>query len=331
MLPRRKSGLHFPLARLRLKASFGLLKTPPPSRRAFLRSSLPAALLAALASRLPAQSAALPLRASLERVYIQWLQAMAQRDAVRWAAVTSRYRQMCLRNQVVSLKQPWPKAIFNSFFRPPDLLRLQFVDAAEAGPVARLVYFGRVDFGFVEGEITPENPLMLHFLKEDGAWKFNTLQYINLGSDDDLKREIKAGGRTWLERDDFLLDPAPPELPKSCPEPYQVATISVLAVGCRAEIELNAGLHRESVENTSAEQVIIGGLRKGANKITVRPVLKPIGHPGPPRLEIVVTARTGNPERPIARLLNWKIPDETWKESYDLSVWLKSAAAVSGP
>lgn len=256
---------------------------------------------------------------------------MRQRDAVRWAAVTSRYRQMCLRNQVVSLKQPWPRAVFSSFFRPPDLTRLQFVDAAEAGPVARLVYFGRVDFGFVEGEITPENPLMLHFLKEEGSWKFNTLQYINLGPDEVLKREIRSGGRTWLDREDFLLDPTPPVPPKPCPEPYQIATISVLAIGCRAEVELNNGLHRETIENTSAEHVIIGGLRKGANKITIRPTLRPIGHPGPPRLEIVVMARTGNPQRPIARLLNWKIPDETWKESYELSVWLKSAASVSGP
>lgn len=271
------------------------------------------------------------LRSKLEQVYIQWLQAMVQRDAARWAAVTSRYRQMCLRNQVVSLKQPWPKAIFNSFFRPPDLLRLQFVDAAEAGAVARLVYFGRVDFGFVDGEITPENPLMLHFLKEDGSWKFNTLQYINLGPDEELKREIRAGGKTWLARDDFRLDPTPPTPPKSCPEPYQVATVSVLAVGCRAEVELNNGLHRETVENTSAEQVVIGGLRKGANKITIRPTLRPLGFPGPPRLEIVVMARTGNPERPTARLLNWKIPEGPWKESYDLSVWLKSAASISGP
>jgi hypothetical protein len=271
------------------------------------------------------------LRSSLEQVYVQWLQAMVQKDLTRWAKVTSRYRQMCLRNQVVSLKQPWPHAVFTSFFRPPDLTKLAFIDASASGAAARLVYFGRVDFGFVEGEITPENPLMLHFLNEDGGWKFNTLQYVNLGSDDVLKREIRAGGRTWLQRDDFVLDPQPPALPKPCPEPYQVGTISVLAVGCRVEIEVNGGPHRESVENTSADHVIIGGLRKGANKITVRPTLRPIGHPGPPRLEIIVTARTGNPARPIARLLTWKIPDETWKESYDLNVWLKSAASLSGP
>jgi hypothetical protein len=59
------------------------------------------------------------LRASLERVYVQWLQAMVQKDITRWASVTSRYRQMCLRNQVVSLKQPWPRAVFTSFSVPP--------------------------------------------------------------------------------------------------------------------------------------------------------------------------------------------------------------------
>ena len=74
------------------------------------------------------------------------------------------------------------------------------------------------------------------------------------------------------------------------------------------EIEVNGGPHRETVENTSSDLIIIGGLRKGANKITVRPALRPIGQPGPPRLEIIVLARTGNPARPIARLLAWKIP-----------------------
>ena len=323
--------MHFSLACRHLEASLGRLKTPASSRRAFLRWSLPAAGFTALAPRLSAQSPDAALRSSLERVYVQWLQAMYQKDLARWSAVTSRYRQMCLRNQVVSLKQPWPRAIFTSFFRPPDLTKLLFIDASASGAAARLVYFGRVDFGFVEGEITPENPLMLHFLNEDGAWKFNTLQYVNLGSDEALKRDIRAGGRRWLERDDFLLDPNPPELPKSCPEPYQVATISVLAEGCRAEIEINHGLHKERIENTSSEHVIIGGLRKGANKLTVRPTLRPLGHPGPPRLEIIVMARTGNPERPTSRLLTWKIPDETWKESYDLGVWLKSAASLGGP
>jgi len=308
------------------------LKTLTPSRRQFLRWSLPAAAASVLTGRPVLAAPSDPaLRAVLDGIYIRWITAMSQKDLPRWSAVTSRYRQMCLRNQVVSMKQPWPQAIFQSFFHPPDLLKLQFIDATASGACARLVYFGRVDFGFVEGEITPENPLMLHFLKEDGAWKFNTLQYINLGNDDNLKREIRAGGRTWLEREDFRLDPQQPEIPKACAEPYQVATVSVLAEGCRAVIEDNGGAHREIIENTNAEHVIIGGLRKGANKLTVRPVPSPIGHPGPPQLQVIVMARTGNPAKPIAKLLDWKIPAETWKESYDLSVWLKSAASISGP
>ncbi len=307
------------------------LKTPRSSRRQFLRWSLPAAGLLACPAVLRASAAERALRVELEKVYIQWYQAMVQKDISRWAAVTSRYRQMCLRNQVVSLKQPWPRAVFQSFFRPPDLSRLEYIDASASGAAARLVYFGRVDFGFVEGEITPENPLMLHYLNEDGAWKFNTLQYVNLGNDENLKREIRAGGKTWLQREDFRLDSTPPEMPRPCPEPYQVATISVLAAGCRAEIEVNGGPHRETVENTTADHIIIGGLRKGANKITIRPLLSPVGQPGPPRLEIMVLARTGNPTRPTARLLNWKIPDEPWKKTYEVSVWLKSAATISGP
>lgn len=259
------------------------------------------------------------------------MQAVGQKDVVRWGAVTSKYRQMCLRNQVVSLKQPWPQAVFRSFFRPPNLAQLKFIDASSSGPVGRLVYFGRVDFGFVEGEITPENPLMLHFLKEDGNWKFNTLQYVNLAGDDVLKRDIRAGGKAWLNREDFVLDSQPPVMPKACPEPYQVGTVSVLANGCRVTVEMNEGLHQETIENTSADHVIIGGLRKGVNKITVYPLLSPVGQPGPPVLRIKVLAKTGNPQAPYAQLLDWKIPDGEWKKTYDLNVFLKSAVSASGP
>ncbi|MDB6134510.1 MAG: hypothetical protein JWM59_2753 [Verrucomicrobiales bacterium] len=309
------------------------LKSYHPTRRAVCRWSFLAALGAAGPGALTARGQAQgpSLRTAMERVYLDWMQAVSHKDAVRWGAATSRYRQMCLRNQVVSLKQPWPQAVFRSFFRAPQIGRLRFVDASAAGPVGRLVYFGQVDFGFVDGEVTPENPLMLYFLKEDGGWKFNTLQYVNLSGDEALKRDIRAGGKEWLNRPDFAMDPRPPAMPKPCPEPYQVATISVLANGCRVTVEVNDGLHQETVENTSADHVIIGGLRKGANKVTVYPLPSAIGQNGPSDLRIRVMAKTGNPQAPHALLLNWKIPPAPWKSSYELSVFLKSAYSVGGP
>lgn len=301
------------------------------SRRTVFRWSL---LAASLVAGVPISSLALStdrsLRADLEGVYVDWLQAVGQKDAIRWAAATSRYRQMCLRNQVVSLKQPWPQAVFQSFFRAPALDGLKFIDATASDEVARLVYFGQVDFGFSDSEVAPENPLMLHFLKEDGRWKFNTLQYVNLGGDDALKRDIRTGGKTWLSREDFTMDTKAPAMPKPCPVPYQVATISVMANGCRATVEVNDGLHQETIENTTADHVIIGGLRKGANKIMVYPLPSPVGQTGAPQLQLRVQARTGNPNAPYARLLTWKIPDGEWKKSYELSVWLKSAVTASG-
>ena len=51
------------------------------------------------------------LRSELERTYVSWLQAMRRSDMAAFATQTSRYRQMCLRNEVVSLRQPWPAAV----------------------------------------------------------------------------------------------------------------------------------------------------------------------------------------------------------------------------
>lgn len=301
-----------------------------PYRRSFLRQAVLAAGggLWLTGARSATASGSNPgLRYELEKVYLQWLQAMNQKDIGRWAAATSRYRQMCLRNQVVSLKQPWPRAVFNLMLQAPNVTRLQFLDASELGDTARLVYFGRVDFHIVPGEITPENPLILNFLKEDGAWKFNGLQYVNLNHDEGLKREVRAGGKLWLMEEDFQLTGEYPEIPKPCPEPYQVATVSVTALGCSATVEIN-GIHRERVDNTSADHVVIGGLRKGANAVRVTPSLRSGQSAERAKLSVIVNARTNVPGRTYMKLLHWTPPSIPWEKSYDLRVMVRSVAEL---
>src|SRR6478609_6224593 len=83
------------------------------------------------------------LRTELERAYIAWLAAMRTKDMAGFSASTSRYRQMCLRNEVVSLRQQWPAAVFKSMLQAPDVSKLSFIDATATGDTARAVYFGR--------------------------------------------------------------------------------------------------------------------------------------------------------------------------------------------
>lgn len=291
------------------------------TRRILLCTALPAA--AAVSRRAQAQESRDALRRALENVYYSWRQALARRDVTRWGAATSRYRQMCLRNRIVSMRQSWPKAVFDTVFEAPDLNGLAFQDASALGDTARLVYFGRVDFRFVPGELTPENPLVLHFLRESGAWKFNTLQYVNLGANETIRQQVRAGNRVWLDAEEFRLTGVYPDVPKPCPAPYQIAQISAEARNARVEFDVNDGTHVHVVDDTVADEIITGGLRKGPNRLVIRPWKRP-GASSKASVKVNVYSRTGNPARPLVRLLSWEPPDREWRFEYELSIFVKS-------
>lgn len=286
-------------------------------------------IFAALAAgQCPAQSAQGPsLRAELERAYASWLQAMRSRDAAAFAAATSRYRQMSLRNETVSLRQQWPAAVFKGSLQAPDISRLAFIDATAIGDTARAVYFGRVDFALNAG-ITPENPIVIRFLREGGAWKFDWIQYVNLQTDDATRREIKSGGRRFLENEDFRLTGTYPAVPKPCREPYQIAALQILATSCRVTVDVNRGAHNETVNNNAGGRIITGGLQKGYNQIRITPVAIP-GAKIPPRLEITVLTRRES-HTPAVKLWSWKPPEPPgqWKAHYDTSIFIKSRSTI---
>lgn len=267
------------------------------------------------------------LRSQLERTYVSWLQAMRIGDMAAFATQTSRYRQMCLRNEVVSLRQPWPAAVFKSIIQAPDVSRLTYIDAAAIGDTARVVYFGRVDFA-LESTITPENPLIVRFLRENGVWKFDWIQYVNLGNDEGTRREARAGGRKWLDAPEFQLTGRYPEIPRACREPYQVAALSIVAQSCKVTVDVNHGTHVETVENNTGGRVITGGMQKGPNHIAITPVSA--GKPErPAHLGITIVTRTES-YRPSSRLWTWKPPepDGKWLPKYEATVFVKSRTSI---
>lgn len=287
-------------------------------------------LLASLAAggrtRAQAQEGA-ALRAELERTYAGWLQAMRTNDTAAFAASTSRYRQMCLRNEVISMRQAFPAAVFKSVIQAPDINRLAFLEATAIGDTARAVYFGRVDLG-LEAGATPENPLILRFLRENGAWKFDWIQYVNLGNDDSARTEARTGGRNWLKSEEFEMTGRYPAMPAPCKEPYQIAALRILATSCKVTVNVNQGAHIETVENNTGGRIITGGLQKGYNLLSITPVAD-LKSKNPPQLEVHILTRREAYAKPV-KLWSWK-PAEApaqWKPKYDTSVFVKSRAAM---
>ncbi len=254
---------------------------------------------------------------------------MRRSDVNAFANHTSRYRQMCLRNEVVSLRQPWPAAVFKSVIQAPDLSRLTFVDATAYGDTARAVYFGRVDFALdLDAPVTPENPLIVRFLRENNVWKFDWIQYVNLGANDEARRDARAGGRKWLDTGEFQLTGQYPAVPKACREPYQIAALSIRAASCRVTVDVNQGTHLETVENNTGGRIITGGLQKGQNLISITPV--PLSNQADPAsLDVSIITRAEN-YRPSVKLWSWKPPEPAgkWLAKYEASFFLKSRATA---
>lgn len=282
---------------------------------------------AATAGRSLAQNDEGPaLRAALERAYAPWLQAMRASDPAALAAATSRYRQMSLRNEIISQRQVWPAALFK-ILQAPDISRLTFLEATALGDTARAVYFGRVDFA-LDTPSLPENALVLRFLKENGAWKFDWIQYVNFGADEATRREVKAGARQFLESQEFQLTGRYPAVPKPCREPYQIAALKILATSCKVTVDVNQGAHTETVDNNAGGRIITGGLQKGYNNLRITPTVHP-GAANPPQLQItILTRRDAN--APAVKLWSWQPPEPSaqWKPQYDTSLFIKSRSTV---
>lgn len=262
-----------------------------------------------------------PLRVELDRAWTDWRLAMMSKETAKWAATTCRYRQMCLRNEIVSMRMQWPGALFNLIFTAPDTRGLQFIDATAQGDTARLVYFGQVDIGLEYGAVKPMNPLVIHFLKDDGAWKFNTLQYVNLNLDEETKTEVRNGGRKWLEGPEFKLTGVYPPIPRPCPEPYAVSTASIMATDCTLKVDVNAGQWVETLSDNTANRVVIGGLRKGLNQAVL--TVKTIGTK--PAAAIRFFTKTNGK---MVMLTEWKLPEGPLQAEYRVPLVVKSSVVV---
>ena len=268
------------------------------------------------------------LGATLESVYAKYRQALTQQDTKGWLNLTARYRQMSLRNQIVSLGMPWPRAVFDLALKPPPSSSLKLLDATSKGPMARLCYYGKIDFG-IAGEAAPDNALVIWFINEGGTWKYNTIQYANLNADPELKLRAANGDLTFLNQQEFAFPEGVPVVPAPCDPPYHVSMLSVIAKGCRATVSVNGG-GEEVFDSSTAHRAIIGGLRKGPNKLRINATPAPGTDAGQMELSVEITTASGQPANPQTRVFQWKLERGNSTLPHETTLWGASKIAV-GP
>jgi hypothetical protein len=218
------------------------------------------------ASVLPIAKAQDALRAPLEATYNRWQDAIVRRDVPTWQKVTLKARQLEIRNRLVSEKKPYPAAVFDLPAPPPKLTGLKFLQARQKGLTAKASYFGKIDFG-IEGGAPTDNLLVLSFVQEEGAWKYDRADFINLTVLPAVRKELAEGDLSYLEETpDSQPSGVVPPTPLIVPPATTIAKVYVFCPGREVQVQVNK-LSRHKFENAKEAEIVLGGVVDGLNEV----------------------------------------------------------------
>jgi hypothetical protein len=268
-----------------------------------MKRLFPLILLVTLALPLAAQDQMQPV---LENVYNNWRRAMVTKNARLWSEHTSRRRQVEVRNRLFSERSNFPQALFNLPVAPPDLRNLTPVRLKRRGPTAKMVYFGKVDFG-VGGEPT-ENLFVVSFVQEDG-WKYDNADFINLAALPDVRVSIAKGDYSVLEKPEFTPTGAMPDMPPVVLQgkvPF-IAKAYAFCPGRQVTIQVNRR-SRHQFANTQASEVVVGGAQPGENTVEFKVTSLPGGTGNEP-LTVRVYLMSEKPGVKIPAVFEYTVPE----------------------
>lgn len=236
----------------------------------------------------PAASPDNSIRVSLESAYEAWRRAMDAGDLAAWEECTAFSRQIETRNRIVSQKLPFPRALFEDPVAAPSLGGLISLGVLSTGETATSTYFGKADFGSEPGVAVSDNLLVLHFLREEGRWRFDTLRIVKIGNDGELLLQIRNGDFSFLRGEEFQPAPALPPVPQPVEAPAYVAEAWIDATGYEVKLSVNGHLVG-TFRNLKGTELVMGGLKRGDNRVRIESRLLEGGR-SPAKVEIAIYA-----------------------------------------
>ena len=237
---------------------------------------------------------------TLKAVFGDWNKAMTEKDLSLWQKSTAKFRQIGIRNMIVSQKNKWPEALFEGPVKPPNLSSMKMAKTMINGSTAQLVYFGKADFGISEEVKAPEGLLFLMFIKENNDWKFSTSRFMNLSNAEEISTAAQSGNFAFLESPQFKPPGKVPPIPKLCPLPEMVGYLEIVSIGYETKVDV-AERSKHMVINNVHKGLIIGGLKKGINPIFIetRPLNKKKGPKSKTHFEINIYSETDQERKPL--------------------------------
>lgn len=217
-----------------------------------------------LPAQAPAAGQSAALVQNLQNAYLHWRNAMLAKNYNAWKHTTASHRALAIQNRILSEKGVFPADIFKTPTPPPSLRGLKVLRARSKGPTAKLVYFGKVDFG-VGGQPT-DNLLVLNFVFEGRGWKYDNAEFVNLSGLKDVRKQLLAGNLSYVDGEAFIPDGKRPQKPIVVRRAKYIAKVYAYCPGREVVVSVNS-LSKHRFQDTQQAEVIIGGGRDGANSI----------------------------------------------------------------
>lgn len=200
----------------------------------------------------------------LTDTYEYWQKAMVLKNYNGWKAITASHRMIAIQNRILSEKRRFPAGVFNIPTPPPTLAGLKVLSARSKGATAKLVCFGKVDFGV--GGAPSENILVVSYVNEAGRWKYDAAEFVNLGGLPEVRKQIKAGNTAYIDGAAFIPDGKVPIKPIVVGEAKYIAKVYTYCPGREVKVTVNK-ISKHRFQNITHSEVVIGGARDGVNEI----------------------------------------------------------------
>ncbi len=245
------------------------------------------------------------LRATLDKVYKDWRNALIAKSLPDWKHSTTTYRQVVSRNLILSQGQAYPDVLFDLPVAPPDVFKLKLLEAEAVGPTAHLIYYGKVDLGLgVPADKIPNNLLALKFFNENGAWKFDSSKFINLNDSPEIRTACESGKPEFLKHPPFNPPGVLPPVPKPCGTPEKVGALRIEAMGYEVTAHIN-GFDYPTVIDNATQEIVIGGLSRGDNDLVLDIKALPVPEGEGRVLNVQAMMATRDPKRPMIKVFDW--------------------------
>ena len=267
------------------------------------------------------------LHGELVRVYRGWVSANVNKDYRAWKRYTASHRVAITHNMVVSRKDDWPGVIFSLPFRAPEISTLRLLATLQDGPTAHMIYYGKIDFGILEGEEIPNNMLVLRFVQEEEGWKFDNTRFFNLSGDAAAQHMAEKGDLSLLSDDRFRPNGAVPPTPEMLKEPDYVGEVWIASIGYETTVRIGDA-HESNVRDNVITDLIIGGLSRDGKAVEIQASKTEVPEDVKPRLEVEIYAL--RPGKKAHRVWFWKPTPEAAPEGTSSKVWANAVTIPGG-